>query len=80
MAWLVAPGLGAHDFGGTVVIVGRMVERRVGFDIECNVIVCWREVVVSMLFQDNVVGMMSRDIVVVGRLYMMAWFDTWNDR
>ena len=34
----------------------------------------------SVLFRDIVVGIMSRDIVVVGRLCMMAWFDAWNDR
>ena len=34
----------------------------------------------SVLFRDIVVGMMSQDIVVVGRLCMMAWFDAWEDR
>ena len=34
----------------------------------------------SVLFQDTGVGMMSQDIVVVGRLCMMAWFDAWKGR
>ena len=34
----------------------------------------------SVLFRNTVVGMMSRDIMVVGRLCMMAWFDAWKDR
>ena len=57
-----------------------MVEGRVGIDVECSMIVCQQEVVASVLFQDTVVGMMFRDIVVIGRLCMMAWFETWKDR
>ena len=34
------PCLGAHDFGGTVAIEGCMVERRLGIDVECSMIVC----------------------------------------
>ena len=63
-----------------MVVGGCKVERRVGIDVEYSMIVRLREVVVSVLFQDTGVGMMSRDIVVVGRLCMMAWFDAWEDR
>ena len=54
-----------------MMIEGRMVERRVGIDVECSMIVRWREVVVSVLF---------RNIVVGDRSCAMPWFDAWEDR
>ena len=63
---LIAPGLGARVFDGTVVIEGCMVERRVGIEVECGRTVCLKMVVV--------IGM-PLDIVGGSWLLGMAWFD-----